>query len=306
MQINRVLLISAMLIDAAPALQPNPAMLRAIFEDALTRQREQYGVFDTHTAQAARDLGLFLARQGQTAEAHNVLEQVARIDEQVFGPENSQTLADVAALAALSKPAQAEPLWRRASASTDSSTAARAFAELGKLHVASGDTSGAIDFYRRAVAKEESAGGKSSPTAAMYLNSLAKLLSPSDAIPLLERALNIDRQQLGSRHAETATTEANLAGLLADSPRNEEAIRLATEAFQTFRQVLGPDHPRTALSASILGYCYEIKGDRRGAEEMYRLALSIDQRAFGRDAPESLNDAKVLNEFLKSISRAPR
>ncbi len=87
-------------------------------------------------------------------------------------------------------------------------------------------------------------------------------MDAAEAIPLLERALAIDRRVFGPQHAETATTEANLAGLLADTPRNEEAIRLATEALMVFRKTVGPDHPRTAVAASILGYAYEAKGDR--------------------------------------------
>src|SRR5579872_2045749 len=106
-------------ISVVIALQPNPAMLRGIFEDVLTRRQEQYGAFDPRTAQAARDLGLFLARQGETLSARNLLDQVVRIDEKIFGPRDPQTLADVAELAAVSNPGEAEPLWRRASDSTN-------------------------------------------------------------------------------------------------------------------------------------------------------------------------------------------
>jgi tetratricopeptide (TPR) repeat protein len=225
---------------------------------------------------------------------------VVRIDEKVFGRDAPQTLVDVAELAAVSSSGQAEPLWKRASASPSPAIAAQAFAELGKQHALEGDRVGAVAFYKNALAKDQPKDGE---TAALHLNALAKLVDPAQAAPLLERALGIDRRILGARHPETATTEANLAGLLADTPRNEEAIRLATEALAVFRQTVGPDHPRTAVAASILGYAFEVKGDRARAEQMYRLALAIDERAYGSKNAQTINDARVLTEFLKSAPK---
>ena len=288
----------ALNVHAALALQPDPAMLREVFEEGLTRRQQQYGTFDARTAEAARNLGLFLGRQGERSDARNILDQVVRIDEKVFGPNAPQTLADVAELANVSPSQDAEPLWRRAAETNDANVAARAFAALGKLHTQAGDRTGAAMFYRRALAKEEAAGRKDSADAALYLNALAKSVDTAEAISLLERALGIDRRILGPGHPETATTEGNLAGLLVDTPRNEEAIRLATEALAVFRQTLGLDQPRTAVAASILGYAFEVKGDRKQAEQMYRLALAVDERAYGSQHPQTLNDARVLAEFL--------
>jgi tetratricopeptide (TPR) repeat protein len=298
--------IGAIGILVALAMQPNPAALRGVFEEALARRQEQYGVFDPHTAQAARDLGLFLSRQGERTDARAILDQVVRIDEKVFGAEAQQTLADVAELAAVSPPGQAEPLWKRASEAANAATAARALAELGRMRALAADRTGAASLYRRALAKEEAATGKNSAAVALDLNALAKVVDAAQAIPLLDRALAIDRRILGALHAETATTEANLAGLLADTPRNDEAIRLATDALEVFRQTVGPDHPRTAVAASILGYACEVKGDRRRAEQMYRLALAIDERAYGAQHPQTLNDARVLSEFLKEAPTSRR
>jgi tetratricopeptide (TPR) repeat protein len=285
-------------VYSALALQPDPAMLRGVFEEELARRQEHYGTFDARTAEAARNLGVFLSRQGDRSDARNILDQVVRIDEKVFGPTAPQTLADVAELANVSPGQDAEPLWRRAAETNDANVAARAFAALGKLHTQTDDRKGAALYYRRALIKEEVAGHKDSADAALYLNALAKLVDAAEAIPLLERALAIDRRLLGAGHPETATTEANLGGLLVDTARNEEAIRLATEALAVFRQTLGLDQPRTAVAASILGYAFEVKGDRKQAEQMYRLALAVDERAYGSQHPQTLNDARVLAEFM--------
>jgi hypothetical protein len=87
--------------------QPDPAMLRRIFEDALARREKQYGTSDARTAQAARDLGLYLAREGDASGAKTALAEAVKVDEAVFGPAASQTMADVAELAAVSKGVEA-------------------------------------------------------------------------------------------------------------------------------------------------------------------------------------------------------
>jgi len=73
--------------------------------------------------------------------------------------------------------------------------------------------------------------------------------------------------------------------------------------LNVFRDTVGTDHPRTAVAASILGYACEVKGDRRRAEQMYRLAFAIDRRLYGPEHAQTRNDARVLNEFLKSAHR---
>jgi len=57
------------LITLALAMQPDPAMLRRLFEEALTLRQQHYGETDARTARAARDLGMFLERQGEAAGA---------------------------------------------------------------------------------------------------------------------------------------------------------------------------------------------------------------------------------------------
>src|SRR4051812_16308594 len=86
------------------APQPDSAALRRIFEDALHRRERQYGITDARTAQAARDLGMFLAREGDAADARKALAEALHADEAELGASAAQTLADAAALAAVSPP----------------------------------------------------------------------------------------------------------------------------------------------------------------------------------------------------------
>ena len=277
------------------AWQPDPAALRHIYEEALARRERQYGAADARTAQAARDLGMFLAREGESADARGALAKAVRIDEQL---KSSEMLADVAELAAVSAPVDAEPLWKRAAESSDPNVAARALAALGDLRARAGDRAAAAEFYREALARQEKASGAQSPAVALRLNALAHLVPPAEGIAMLERAVAIERRALGASHPETASTAANLAGLLVNERRFDDAIRYAGEALAVFQETLAPDHPRCAMTAVILGYAYAGKGERARAEKMFRMAVAIDERAYSPGHPQTRNDRRALEELL--------
>ncbi len=290
-------------ILTALAMQPDPAALRRIFEEALARREQQYGAADARTAQAARDLGMFLWRQGDARVARTALLEAVHVDEAAFGPAAAQTLADVAELAAVSPPTEAAPLWRRAAESSDAKIAARSLIAIGEAQANAGDRPGAAGYYRRALAKQETATGRDSEPVAVCLNALAPMVEVKDGIPLLERALGIDRRVLGARHPQTATTEANLAGLLVNARRNDEAVRAASDALSIFQETLGPDHPRCAVAAGILAFALESTGQIAQAEKMYRLAVSIDEHAYGAQDPRTVADGQALAEFLRATRR---
>ncbi|HKA02002.1 MAG TPA: tetratricopeptide repeat protein, partial [Candidatus Solibacter sp.] len=176
-------------------------------------------------------------------------------------------------------------LWQRASEASDAGVAVRALMALRE--------------YLKALARQEAATGESSAPVAVILNALAQTVEVVEGIPLLQRALAIDRAALGARHPQTATTEANLAGLLVHARRYDEALGVAADALSVFSETLGLDHPRCAVAASILAFALEAKGQKARAEKMYRMALEIDEKAYGPKHPQTLKDRQALEEFWK-------
>jgi len=290
------------------AWQPDTAMLGQLYEEALERKKQEYGASDTRTVQAARDLGLFLSKHGAAAGAQKVFAEVVRLDETALGVNAQQTLADVAALANVSPPGQAEALWQRASESSDQKVAARALAALGQLRETAGDQPGAAALYRLALAKEEESLRQATTTLekaqlAILISGVAQVLGqivdPAEGIAVLRRSFAINRSLLGARHPETATTEANLAGVLLDANAVDESVRLIIEAISIFEETMGEDHPRVAISATILAYGMRAKGDFARAEQNYRRAVAVDERAYGPKHSQTLNDVRTLAEFLR-------
>jgi tetratricopeptide (TPR) repeat protein len=249
---------------------------------------------------------LYLQEHGSRSAALPFLRRALAIDEAARGPMAARTLADVENLAPLLPAGDAEPLWKRVAGSGDPAQAARALAQLAELREAAGDRAGAAALYAQAVAKEEAASGRDGARVAARLNALALHLEPARAIPLLERALAIQRRVWGADHPETATTETNLAGMLLAAGRLADAERLGREALAGFEKTVGPQHPRTAAAASNLADVLRARGDRKGAEQLYRRALEIDTRAYGAGHPEALNDRRILAEFLQEKTARPR
>jgi tetratricopeptide (TPR) repeat protein len=295
-------LIFVSILCAGLSFQPSPVALRQLFEDALERRRNQFGEDDARTAQAARDLGLFLRNQGDTSGARGALAEAVRIDEKLLGRTAAQTLADVAELAGMTPPPESEPLWLRAAQSSNSTVASRALASLGQLHEASGDSAGAANFYRRALVKEEEAGGKQGALVPVRLNALAQFVDVPQGIVLLERAFAISRRGPG-RHPDTATIELNLAGLQLKAGRADQAVRSSRDAMSIFEECLSDDHPRVAAAAMILAAALRLKGEAPEAERMYRHALAIDQQAYGLRDARTLHDARTLAQFLRELGR---
>lgn len=231
-----VALLGIWLASVAPAFQPDAAMLRRVFEESLARKQREYGEMDPRTAQAARDLGLFLERGGDLAAARRALAEAVRIDEKVFGPAAPQTLADAADLAMILPVAQAAPLLARAAESPDPAVSGPALSAWAEIRKAAGDRSGAAALLRRAVIQAEAVDGKNGTMVALILNALAAVAPPEEATAALRRALEIDQKALGPQNGQTLRDARSLAGLLRRSGHDTEAAALERQF------AIGPPH----------------------------------------------------------------
>lgn len=277
-------------------------MLRGLYEQNLANQRQQYGEFDAHTATAARNLGLFLRTHADPRSAYQALSHAVAIDEKVFGPDAVRTLADVADLATVAPLDEAKKLFERAAQSSDPGMAARALIALGEAAASQGDRPGAAKYWRLAMAKQELADANST-TMAMILNVLAQSVEPAESIPLLRRALAIDRKLLGADHPEVGGVDQLLAASLLATGKAGEAVEPAREGLSILRVKLGRDHPRTARAAATLAAVLNATTQYREAERFYVEALTADEKALGADDPATQDDVRNLAAYLRQRGR---
>jgi tetratricopeptide (TPR) repeat protein len=111
---------------------------------------------------------------------------------------------------------------------------------LAVVHRAQGDTAGALELQKEALAIREKTLGPDHPEVAVSLNSIAALYSVQDdyaaAEPLLTRALTIREKALGANDLYTGQSLNNLALLHAAQGRYAEAEPLYKRAAAIFEQ----------------------------------------------------------------------
>ncbi|MEM9454812.1 MAG: serine/threonine-protein kinase [Myxococcota bacterium] len=114
-----------------------------------------------------------------------------------------------------------------------------------------------------------------------------------EAESLLEEALAIQQEALGSEHPHVAETLSDLGTAYILTGQHEEARATLERALAIREQALGSKHPGVADSLNKLGVIYRNLGEYGEAEAMHRRALVIQEQALGSKHPsvaDSLNN----------------
>ena len=105
----------------------------------------------------------------------------------------------------------------------------------------------------------------------------------SRAQPLIERAVEIQRQTLGPRNPDTLYSMAELAKVRAEEGHYAESEKLIREILEIRRRVLGPEHPDTLNSMNDLAVALMDEGRYAEAEKLERETFDIQRRVLGPD-----------------------
>jgi CHAT domain-containing protein/Tfp pilus assembly protein PilF len=115
-----------------------------------------------------------------------------------------------------------------------------------------------------------------------------------EAMPLVERSLEIRERILGPDHRDVAATLHALASTHWNKGEYAKAEPLYQRALTIFERALSPEDPRIAITLNSLAALYWNKGDYVKAEPLAQRALAVMERAFGREHP---NVAMVVNSL---------
>ena len=118
---------------------------------------------------------------------------------------------------------------------------------------------------------------------AMYLLKCARYLETDS---LLQRALLLGEQVLGSEHLQYAALLHQLAESYREQGKYEQAEPLFQRALRIREQTLGAEHPLVAESLTRLGIPYRRQGKYEQAEPLYLRALQIYEQALGSEHPQ--------------------
>jgi tetratricopeptide (TPR) repeat protein len=115
----------------------------------------------------------------------------------------------------------------------------------------------------------------------------------------LRRAVELRRVQLGDEAPETLISLDDLALVLREQGRFDEATEIAERTLAVRSRIFGPDHPDTLTAAGTLAAVYASLGRLGPAEDLYARTLDIQRRVIGPVHPDTLstmNDLGVLHD----------
>lgn len=128
-----------------------------------------------------------------------------------------------------------------------------------------------------------------------------------EAIPLAERALEINEKERGPEHPDTAQSLNNLAALYQAGGAYAKAEPLYQRALAIAEKVLGPNDPNTATALNNLATLYRITGAYSKAEPLYLRALTIRESVLGPKHPDTasaLNNLATLYQTTGTYAKA--
>lgn len=142
---------------------------------------------------------------------------------------------------------------------------------LAALHVLGGRPAQAEPLFRRAVEVRRSLYGRSAATAALLSNhgkTLIQLQRPKEAETLLREAVAMARETAGAGSLHFASSSSGLSEVLLLLNRSEEAAAVAQSALVEVTQELGPRHPAVAVLKAALGRVRGAQGRRDEADRL--------------------------------------
>ena len=126
---------------------------------------------------------------------------------------------------------------------------------------------------------------------------------PAVAERMYRKVHEIRVKALPPTDVELATTRLNIATLALARGEAEESRGLASLALAVFDKKLGATDARTGAACGVLGAALATKGDIRRAEQLFRRALTIAEKAHGPKAPQTASALENLADLLEQTGR---
>jgi tetratricopeptide (TPR) repeat protein len=128
-----------------------------------------------------------------------------------------------------------------------------------------------------------------------------------EAVPLLQRILEVRQRHLGPDSPEVGRALNDLAFFLNESGKYAEAEPLDRQALALYRKVLGEEHPGTANSYNNLAMNLARQGRYTLAQPLFEKALALRRRLLGEGHPltaTSYNNLAALRNAQGQFEQA--
>jgi len=228
-------------------------------KDPAVQAQMMYVMGDVYTG-----LGLY-------TQAESLLRRAFDIQRKTRGPDDSETLQSMNALA--------NPLIRN-----------------GKTQEAEKLLSQALDATRRKFGPSDRKTLAASSNLALAIEDEGRV---PEAQKILRETSDTALAELGPDDPDTVKYEGNLASALTELGRLDESEKLHREVFESCRRSLGPDHPTTISAMINLAVDISEQGRYADSEAIYRQLIEIQRRVYG---PEHPNTLMAMSNMAGTIS----
>lgn len=256
------------------------------------------------------DTGWQRLKDGNTKDARDWLNNAVK-EAEGLGRDDPRLGLSLAQLAWLNfqekKATEADDLARRAldifnkTSDKDGPQEARGLNVLAMLAQERKKPADAETLYRRALAIEEKAHGADHPIVAQLVSNLGSLYQSTgryaEAEAAFRRALKV--RQSGAEGVEAALSHSQLAALLVDRKKPQEAETHFRKALDLRSKLLSGDHPDIALAQNNLAALYYDLGRHDEAQPLLEKALVSREKTYGKEHPRV---AAVLHNLAKVYS----
>jgi tetratricopeptide (TPR) repeat protein len=161
---------------------------------------------------------------------------------------------------------------------------------LGSLLARAGRYTEAEANLRAALKLQQALYGASDPTIARTLKDLARAVADAgdlkSAIPIMQRAVAMQREMRGSEpHPDLAEVLNDMGLLLDESGDLDGSAKFYRESLAMNRRLLGDKHPEIANGLENVAMSLQDRGDLAGAETLYRQSLEMRRELLGVNHP---------------------
>jgi tetratricopeptide (TPR) repeat protein len=106
-------------------------------------------------------------------------------------------------------------------------------------------------------------------------------------------------ERAGKEHPDTLASMNNLATVLSNQGKYEQAEEIHRQALRLRETVLGKEHPATLGSMNNLAEVLSDQGKYEQAEGMHRQALKLRETVLGKEHPDTLASMNNLAAVLR-------
>jgi serine/threonine protein kinase/tetratricopeptide (TPR) repeat protein len=315
--------VSEFLVDLFGATNPREARgktvtAKDILDEGAGRIHGELASEPLIQAQLMSTMGRAYGRLGLYEVAESMLDRALRIQADVLGDEDQNTLGTKSGLAGVylgtGRQDEAEKLFvevletNRRAFGDEHKGIIPGIVSVGLVRGAQGRVEEAEELFREALERSRHDLGDDHLETLRCLKQLADLQMSrgkyAEAEEVYLEVFESRREMLGSDHPDTFFVQAQLARLYKRQGRYDEAERMLVEALGHTRRVRGYEHRSTLRLLSTLGRMYEELGRADEAEKMYVEALERVRGVLGDEHPQTLNLMNDLGWLYNELGRA--